>query len=78
MFEICEEEISKLLDDFKNSDENKKEIITKTKKIIEIKNSKNYLIIFGKNNYGKRNIFKKAEIKKEKIRNTTKFKKNYR
>ena len=48
-------------------------------KRIEIKNSKNYLIIFGKRNFVKKDKSKKInEIKNEKIRNTTKFKKNFR
>ena len=48
-------------------------------KRIEIKNSKNYLIIFGKRNFVKKDKSKKInEIKNGKIRNTTKFKKNFR
>ena len=74
-----------LLIDKMNSDKNKKKIRIETKKRIEakkrieIKNSKNYLIIFGKRNFVKRGKLKKInEIKNEKIRNTTKFKKNFR
>ena len=68
-----------------NSVKNKKEIKFETKERIEankrfeIKNSKNYLIIFGKRNFVKRGKLKKInEINNEKIRNTTKFKKNFR
>ena len=68
-----------LLIDKINSDKNKEEIRIETKKRIEIKNSKNYLIIFGKRNFVKKDKSKKInEIKNEKIRNTTKFKKNFR
>ena len=68
-----------LLIDKINSDKNKEEIRIETKKRIEIKNSKNYLIIFGKRNFVKKDKSKKInEIKNEKIRNTTKIKKNFR